>query len=222
MPVVEMVCLANSRKRQGKCVAGLRVDGEGWVRPVAPTPEGALFPAHYRLQDGTEPQPLDVIRVGCTRHAPRPHQPENWVIDGTPWMLVSRPLPAAARPVLQGAVVSGPALFGNVFDRVPDHFRAAPAQSSLALVAPERLSWQIRLTQNFTRQTRALFTLGGVHYNLSLTDPVWERKLHHLAEGDHALAAAGITASDNVLLTISLSEPFNGDCYKLVAAVIVT
>jgi len=35
MPSVDLICLANSHKWNFRCVAGLRVDGGGWVRPVS-------------------------------------------------------------------------------------------------------------------------------------------------------------------------------------------
>jgi hypothetical protein len=34
MAQVDLICLANSRKLGGRCVAGLRLDGSGWVRRV--------------------------------------------------------------------------------------------------------------------------------------------------------------------------------------------
>jgi hypothetical protein len=49
MPTVEIICLANSRKHSGRCVAGLRTDGQGWIRPVGPSDNGTLFPWHYTL-----------------------------------------------------------------------------------------------------------------------------------------------------------------------------
>ncbi len=35
MPQFGIICLANSRKNGGHCVAGLRMDGGGWLRPSA-------------------------------------------------------------------------------------------------------------------------------------------------------------------------------------------
>ncbi len=220
MPTIDMICLANSRKRQGKCIAGLRLDGGGWVRPVSPGPDGSLYHAHLRLQDGTEPQPMDVIRVGLQGPQPKPHQPENWLLDGTRWELLARPLPPEAVPVVRAGTVRGPALFGDRFDRIADRFLVSPAAASLALVAPENLRWRIKLTQNFTKQTRAVFGLGGALYDLPVTDPAWEQRLKHLSEGLHEFAASGVAPTASVL-TVSLSEPFNGDCYKLVAGIII-
>ena len=77
MPTFEILCLANSKKHGGRCVAGLRTDGGGWVRPVADTEDGALFPEHYMLPDGSEPRIMDILRISPRECRPRPHQPEN-------------------------------------------------------------------------------------------------------------------------------------------------
>src|ERR1700674_1986707 len=93
MPLVDLICLANSNKMGGRCIAGLRTDGKGWVRPVAPDPDhGQLFLRNFKLDDETEPRALDIIRVDLARAAPAPGQPENWIIGVAPWTLRSRPV----------------------------------------------------------------------------------------------------------------------------------
>jgi len=49
MPILRLVCLANSRKLGGRCVACLRLVGGGWVRPVSSFSDGTLCPAQYSL-----------------------------------------------------------------------------------------------------------------------------------------------------------------------------
>src|SRR5687768_13524839 len=87
----EIICLANSRKHGGRCVAGLHTNGGGWLRAVGRVPDGTLFPPDYTLTDGSEPRLLDVIRIGLEKPQPSLHQPENWTIDGSRWQLVARP-----------------------------------------------------------------------------------------------------------------------------------
>jgi hypothetical protein len=113
MPHVDLICLANSRKHGGRCVAGLRTDGTGWVRPVGTLPHGTLYPTDYMLSDYTEPGVLDVVRVGLAAPRPAAHQPENWVIDGTTWGLLARPMPAGLIAVVRAAVTAGPELLGG-------------------------------------------------------------------------------------------------------------
>lgn len=224
MPEIEIVCLANSRKLQGRCIAGLRTDGGGWTRPVVQGGAGTLFPDLYRLPDGTEPRLLDVIRVGCIRPHPEPHQPENWYIDGSSWELVARPAPPSLRPLLRAGLVRGPALLGDSCSKTHfDQFLMAPAPASLALVVPRSLQWRITTGSRGGRRTKACFWLDGAYYELSVSDPLWEQRLEHLPLGLYDQEVAGLTAGERLVFTISFSEPAPWDncCYKLVAAVIV-
>ena len=136
MPSVDLICLANSYKWNCRCLAGLRVDGGGWVRPVSDREHGELQYGQYRLPDHSEPHLFDVIRVGLSHRQPAPHQPENWLVDNSPWALLERPASADHRRVVSAAVFGGPALFGNTGRSVPQaQFRSRPARESLVLVA---------------------------------------------------------------------------------------
>ena len=65
------------------------------------------------------------------------------------------------------------------------------------------------------------FSLEDAEYELGLTDDDLERRLRHLPLGEHELRVCPLFANaPHVLLTVSLGEPFEGYCYKLVAAVI--
>jgi hypothetical protein len=67
MAQVDLICLANSRKLGGRCIAGLRLDGSGWVRPVGEAPDGTLYPADFMLRDGTESKLLSRWTKSCVR-----------------------------------------------------------------------------------------------------------------------------------------------------------
>lgn len=222
--IVEIVCLANSRKMQGRCLAGLRTNGGGWVRFVAANGDGMLFPPEYRLQDGSEPKLLDVLQIGCTGPKPEKHQPENQRIDRSHWHLAVRPASLSVQALLQASLVKGPLLLGN-FGNKRDYgqLQLKPAEASLVLIAPDSLLWRIGTGVRGNRQTKADFRLTCTPYSFSVTDPVWTQRLAHLPNGIYPREAAGITASDRVLFTVSLSEPleWNNHCYKLVAGVIV-
>ncbi len=228
MPTFEIVCLANSRKRQGRCVAGLRLDGKGWLRPVGSNAEGVLYSHHYTLPDNTEPQLGDVLRVHCSRPRPQPHHPEDWVVMSLPWERVTGAAENNRRDWLYGYLSSGPQLLGSAGDRIAQtQVQAHPVAHSLSLVAPQTLQWQITVNKEGERRNRVAFTLDGAHYNLALTDPVWEPRLLHLKPGLHNREAAQIDDKAEVWLTVSLSEPFAPNeqdesyCYKLVAGVLV-
>jgi putative nucleic acid modification protein with dual OB domain len=214
MPTFDLICLANSRKRRGRCIAGLRVDGQGWVRPVSATADGELYPQNYRLANGGYAQVLDLLRIEVGDHHPKQHHPEDWLLSWRPWELLARPIPLSDyQDLLQRCIVRGPGLLGNEHDRMDfAGFANHPAQASLALVQLHNITWHITLSRRGNRQVRALFSLGGVDYNLGVTDPAWEARLQHLAVSESE-------AGHDVMLTVSLSEPFNGYCFKLVATV---
>lgn len=217
---IRFICLANSRKSARRCVAGLRLDSDEWVRPVSPA-EGALLRRHYVLDDGTEATPLDVIDVHVSEHRPKPYQPENWVLEDKQWKLINRLNLTEAYELLRRALVPGPELFGDTNDRLPlAGLQAEPIPRSLALIEPTDVSWYITTSMKGNRQTRALFSLNRGRYDLSITDPVWEHRLKDLELGVHPVEAANIGSGDVLLFTISLGGPLDGQCYKLIAGII--
>lgn len=219
MPKVDFLCLANSIKHGGRCIAGVRADGAGWIRALGPR-NGALHPAHYVLEDLSEPRPLDLVAVELAKAEPAPHQPENWAISLKPWSLKNRGEEKAWRDLLKSAVTPGPDVLGGNADRVSfASFDTGSASASLTLVLPSRLSWDVS-SGDGKRKIRAKVSLSGATYDLSVTDPQWRQALAERPDGEHPWGSLPTEASKVPLLTISLGEPFEGYCYKLVAAVI--
>jgi len=66
---------------------------------------------------------------------------------------------------------------------------------------------------NPKRRVQGRFQYGGEEYRLWVTDPVYERALLSKPDGDYQLGES--------FLTVSLGEPYNDACYKLIAAIIV-
>src|SRR5258708_11833858 len=205
----------------GRCVAGITASGD-WVRPVSSDADGTLYDRRYLLVDDSEAAVLDIIRLEVARARPEPHQPENLEVTAAPWLRLGHLQPTDAKPFLHGHAVAGPDLLGNRGDRVPHQDLVEhPGAASLCIVEPTELHWRITTSMAGRRQTRANFVLADAHYDLSVTDPIWEHRLRGLPNGVHERGAAGIGPSEEVFLTVSLGEPFYGNCYKLVATVIV-
>jgi len=223
MPSVDLICFANSYKLDHRCIAGLRVDGAGWIRPVTEREHGELEYRHYRLPDRSEPQMLDVIRVGLSNPQPLPHQPENWRIDGSGWELIERPAPEEYAPVVAGSLSRDPFLFGNTGRSVPEaQFQQHPARESLVLVQPSDIRWRTEFNSYEQRnKARVMFRLQSLYYDLPLTDPFYVGPLKRLEVGDHRSSELGVPQDRKILFTISLGEPLDRICYKLVAAVVV-
>lgn len=213
--------MANSRKLSGRCVAGLRVDGSGWLRPVSDTSDGTLTVSGCRLNDGSQVKPLDIFEIEVTTARPESHQPENWVVSADPWERVTSQAHQALE-LVENALIDGPALLGGTTDRIAwASLVERPAAQSLAVVKPQEIDWRVTTSLRGNRQTRAQFYLAGAYYDLVVTDSAWEARLRDLSLGTHDSRDVGIRRNDRVLFTVSLGEPFGGDCYKLVAAVMV-
>jgi hypothetical protein len=97
--------------------------------------------------------------------------------------------------------------------------------SSLVIVSPLELRWHVKPDYHNRPQARALFSLAEKFYDLPVTDITWSprivRRLSTLERNYYDNATVGIPNTSEVWLTVSLSEPFNGVCYKLVAGVVI-
>lgn len=215
-----IVCLANSYKHGGRCIAGIDIDSGAWIRLHGNSPDGALCACEYALDDGTEPRLLDVIEVELHYAIPTDSHPEDWRIALTRWQLVERPANPERMQRITAATDKVPTILRGYRDRMADHeVRSKPLQSSLALICPNELHWWIR-EDHGKPKPRALFQRHHVTYNFSVTDPHWLNQLKPLPEGIYPHSTFAATGTET-WLTISLSEAFHGFHYKLVAGVIV-
>jgi hypothetical protein len=111
----------------------------------------------------------------------------------------------------------------NYSDRIYHRkFQGAPIPNSIELVKPDDLWWWIR-DEGGKRKHRALFRVGNasrIRYDFAVTDPVWLQQLNLLSPGIYSNSRLLGEKPHKTLLTVSLSEPFEGFHYKLVAAVL--
>ncbi len=108
-----IVCLANSRKPGGRCVAGKEVVKGGygkWIRPVSvrPTAEISLYERQY--EDGGDPEILDIIDIPMMAAVPRVYQTENHMIDAENYWTKVGTLPWGE---IDGLADTPPILWGN-------------------------------------------------------------------------------------------------------------
>src|SRR5688500_16073429 len=163
--------MANSRKHGGRCVAGIRTDGGGWVRIVSPEAGGTLTCFDYKLGENDEPRPFDVLRVGVRERRAQPHQPENWVIDETPWELVRRPADKFGHDLVSTHLAFGPQLLGGTAGATPyEEFLRRANDCSLALVRPSRPVLVVEPRTQGRKRLRVRFSLRGAPYELMCTD----------------------------------------------------
>ena len=219
-----IVCLANSRKPpSGRCIAGIEVQPSGfgrWVRPVSERSTREISEEDRRYSDGAMPAVLDIIDIAMKQPQPHLYQQENHLIDdGYHWSRVKAASWSSIQPAVE--TFAGP-LWLNGFsssyginDYVPEALAANLARS-LYLIRPTALRIVVAVEGGgqypAKRKARARFRFSGAEYCFVLTDPLMEQR--YLAMGD------GETRIDEALVCVSLGEFFNGNAYKLAAAII--
>jgi hypothetical protein len=216
-----IVCLANSRKNSGRCVAGIEFSQEshfgGWVRPVSNRPTQEICIEERRYENGEDPKLMDVITIQMIGHVPHAHQQENHLIDADNYWIKEGSIAwndlNAATEQYNGVLwVDGHHSSNGLNDRIPENCTLT-LTNSLTFQEVGDLSITVRPEGPYhRRKVRAVFSLGQKKYILAVTDPIVETKYLQGADGEYAIGRSR--------LCISIGEPFQGYCYKLVAGII--
>ena len=218
-----IVCLANSRKLAGRCIAGREWSeargAGGWTRPVSAREGREVSEYERQYEDGSDPRVLDVVNIPLLEARPEDWQTENWLLDpeyywekaGTySWFDLSRLVDPVA-PLW----IDGHSTWNGMNDKIPLEL-ARSLSSSLQLIHVEGLQLEVfspgEAFGNPKRRVQGRFSHAGTDYALWVTDPGYERR--YLAKLDGAYGIG------ECYLTVSLGEPHEGACYKLIAAII--
>lgn len=217
-----IVCLANSRKLQGRCIAGREiVSGRpgAWIRPVSDRPHEEVSEYERQYEDGSDPGVLDIIDVPLREPRPSGCQQENWLLDPNEyWVRGGRFSWANLEQLADNSGtlwINGYHTFNGQNDQIPLD-QTATIGNSLKLVRVGAVRLSVFTSGGVfgpsKRRVQARFRFGKDDYALWVTDPIIERAYLARENGEYRLGES--------YLTISLGEPFNDYCYKLVAAVI--
>jgi len=220
-----IVCLANSWRQGGTCVAGKEVNADGtfgaWIRPVSQRQTMEISDDELTKQSGYKLKLGDVVDIRFEHAAPHRHQVENHVItDGVSWADHYKKSVAE----LAGAVDhvdgdlwhNGTSSKYGINDEVPAA-AIASITSSLLLIQVPQLEVQITHEQrddgHVSRRFRGEFTHNETLYRFRITDPSlnWRIKDREIS----------VFHYENPLLCVSLSDVFEdtGYAHKLIAAV---
>lgn len=198
-----ILILASSYKPGGRCVAGKSMATKRWVRIVG-NAQGAALTLEQTVYQNSYGEhrikPLLKITMDIGDHVPMAHQPENFLM--VPGWMQTRGYSVKAHE-LQQYSDAPPSLWGEG-DRVADLdivLGTFTVEQSLYLVRAD----DIFLHRNGDRR-RVSFTYNTVEYNLSGTDPNYDK----FEDG---------TLVPNGYLCVSLGEDFNGEHYKIVATI---
>jgi hypothetical protein len=220
--VKRIVCLANSRKLNGRCVAGKEYeDGQRgpWVRPVSAREHEEVSEYERQYVDGSDPRVLDVLDIPLLEPRPKDYQPENWLLDPDHyWERRGRidwdELAELADPA-KALWSNGTRTYSGLNDAIPVA-AAGDFESSLRLVHVAGMELAVfkpgEAFGNPKRRVQGRFRYGGVEYHLWVTDPVYERAYLVRDDGEYTIGESH--------LTISLGEPYKDSYYKLIAAII--
>lgn len=220
----KIVCLANSKKISGRCIAGKElIDGNytEWIRPISERTNGEISEDERQFKDGKKPQVLDIITIPFIKHCPHNYQQENHLIDDKYWekkgMLSWSELQNVVDTVPDTLWINGDSSNNGINDRISE-LKANSLESSLLLIQPDTLTISVGIEGakfgNGKRKVRAIFTLNNHEYKLVVTDPRIESRFLKNKDNQYELNAG------EVYMCISIGEPFHDYCYKLVASII--
>ncbi len=221
--VKRIVCLANSRKMSGRCIAGIEFleNGRfgGWIRPVSARDNEEVSEDERQYKDGSDPRVLDVIDVPVLNAQPKNFQQENWLLDPVFYWKKVRRVAWNELAQLTDTVVplwtSGSSTRKGKNDQIPLSV-ANTLASSLRIIRVDALQISVFAPGadfgDNRRRLQGRFQYNGEDYWLWVTDPTYARRYLRRPDGVYQIGEC--------FLTVSLGGPFGEYVYKLIAAII--
>ena len=170
-----ILCLANSWRPHGSCVAG-KVFDKGktgaWLRPVNADNENAISDTDSQYKDGTSADVLDIVSIPFNEPKPDGHQTENEHINAGYYWKKCRDATwadvTAATDAVAGTLWSNTeSSYHGLNDKVPAA-EATKFKQSLYLIKPERIDLiagdELKFGGGTQRRIRADFLFNGVRY----------------------------------------------------------
>ena len=218
-----IICLANSRKTNGRCIAGKEIlPGShlgGWIRPVSIRPSEEVSMWERQYSDGSEPQVLDVIDIPLINPTPKSYQQENWLLDPDEnWVRVKRITKGNLDRLTdqdEELWTIGHSSYNGCNDRIPIS-DTHQIKTSLRLIRVPEMVLQVfqpsLVFGNPQKRVQGHFSFNEMDYSIRVTDPEYEGQYLQRPCGDYEIGER--------FLTVSLGEPYKGHAYKLIAAII--
>ncbi|OQW93047.1 MAG: hypothetical protein BWK79_13215 [Beggiatoa sp. IS2] len=164
------------------------------------------------------PRPLEILSIPTIAHKPNGYQQENYLISHEgywdkqgkiTWIKLSD----LADDVTGDLWINGYSSSHGLNDRMPVH-EANKLNHSALLIQPDTLALEIHNEWAGKKKVRAVFSLNDTLYQLIVTDPKIEDFFLSNGHGKYHLNAK------QAYLCLSVGEPFQGYCYKLVASIL--
>lgn len=210
--MARIICMANSYKHGGRCMAGIDPDTGRWVRPV-PDSKSRAITSDMRLINGREPQILDVIELPLEEDGPDEGcQPENRLLKAGRWKIIDQ---IAPKDMLKYCEDDAVILHNHQEYVLPSFFTETPKSKWRSLQLVHNSNVRFRHAYDPSKWRIIFQDARGHVLNLKLTDPIISDKLRN-----------GKKISNNCILAVSLATPWSPDektperCYKMVAGVV--
>lgn len=213
--LVRFVCLANSYKEGGRCVAGIMLDRFNnpiiendlptWIRPVSNTGHGEIHKelvSHIHL--------LDILETEISEFVDAGYQSENAIFLDDSIQVIG----AFDIPKLYSLCEKRRTLFGNTAKAINIKYINRLDHSLTLVRVTDFEVLEIPPDANHARkQIRLSFIYNGNEYNFPVTDPVF---LH-----DHENNTSFMDGVEEMYLTLSVGVVFGEWHHKLVAGIII-
>lgn len=220
----KVICLSNSRKKSGRCVAGKEIiNGQigQWIRPVSAHTSREVSIIDQRFEDKTNTQLLDIVDILFEKAVPENHQSENHLIDTSYYWTKTEKFPWDDMPKLVDTPrtlwSNGNSSTSGINNRLLAE-QATDYSASLYLIHVEKVTLMVgQKAPQFSdskRAVRAGFNYNGVYYLIDVTDPFIETFYLGQGDGDYVITSP--------YLCVSLAEEYEKDgmCYKLIASIL--
>lgn len=206
---MRLLILANSKKHNGRCIAGIDLDSGRWIRPVSGTENGELSAVECSVSvrgSRRQVQSLDIIEVEVESKKPGIGHPEDVQTNHGHWKYLKSISTVEMRQLVDDYLDDSHELLFNREVSVPvEEARRGNVKKSLCLIKVNDAVFD----SSFKNQLRVKFTYQDRKFNLPVTDEsrwVFEAKRNPER-----------TSKGPWYFTISLGTPFNDKMWKLIA-----
>jgi len=211
--LTRFVCLANSFKEGGRCIAGIVLDNDNnpvfkngrpkWIRPVCKTLHGQVYThlvSHLHI--------LDIIEIKVTAYPEQTYQSENVYFNENTIKVAGK----FNKTNLNAICDIDKMIFGNT-GRAVHQEEIDLLDHSLMLIHADDIKVVKKPGDHPHRpKLRLLFSYRQVDYDFPITDPAFIQRYHTNPVFHQTIK--------ELLLCVSLGIVFNEWHYKLVAGIV--
>lgn len=206
---MKIICLANSYKHKGRCIAGIDLQSGRWIRPISHLESGKISEDNPHI-NAKHIQLLDIVDIPINPKEKLGHEIENYRYHNGFWQVMGKTKIIDLLPHCEST------LLYPEFDRcIPfQYFEKQSPVRTLQLIEVKSLyCYRNEYDKPRVRILDKEYSIGNTE--LSITDPIILAKLDY----QHSFICHG-------LVCLSFGQPWSKNdweelmCYRLVAGVV--